>query len=65
MGFWPLIVLMVLGIVIIEAIKDVAKRRAVNKEELKELKQDISEIKAELQEIKEYIADLVIKTDEI
>lgn len=65
MGFWPLIVLMVLGIIIIEAIKDVAKHRAINKNELEELEQDISEIKQELQEIKEYLADIIIKTDEI
>jgi len=65
MGFWPLIVTMILGIVVIEAIKDVAKHRMVNKNELKTLQEDITEIKKELQEIKESIADLIIKSDQI
>lgn len=65
MGFWALIVLMVLGVVIIHAIKDVAKHRVINKNELAELKQDINEIKEDLKEIKEYVADIIIKTDSI
>ena len=65
MGFWPLIVLMVLCIVVIEAIKDVAKHRVIKNKDLEKLEQDISEIKKELSEIKEYLADIIIKTDGI
>jgi len=65
MGFWSYIVIMVLGIVIIQAVKDVANRQSIRKKELKKLNQDINEIKSELKEIKEYIADLVIKSDQI
>jgi hypothetical protein len=49
-------------IVVIGVMYSLSKRRAVNKQELQALRNDIARIRVDIGEIKEQIADFIIKT---
>ena len=63
MEFWTAVVILVLGVSIVQAIQEVAKRRVTSAQELEPIRQDIAHIRKDLEEIKESIADLIIQQD--
>jgi uncharacterized membrane protein (DUF106 family) len=52
----------ILGPIVIGVMYSLSKRRAVNKQELQALRNDIARIRVDIGEIKEQIADFIIKT---
>jgi len=56
------IITIVLGPIIIGVTYSLLKHRTVNKQELRELQDNIGQIRADIEEIKEQIADYIIKT---
>ena len=52
-----------LGPIVIGVAYSLLKRRAINKRELQDLRNDMAEIKADIGDIKEQIADFIIKTN--
>lgn len=57
-----LVTVVVLGPIAIGVIYSLLKRRAISRQELRALQDDISRIKADIEQIKEQFADFIIRT---
>jgi uncharacterized membrane protein (DUF106 family) len=57
-----LVAVVVLGPILIGVIYSLLKHRAISKQELKALQNDIAHIRVDIEEIKEQFADFIIKT---